>query len=121
MTLLDLFKKYSADELLATIDEMFPDTEKFHNTFREAYNLMMTLTPIASKKKITYKILSDEENDIEFFGAEDSCFNHMGGVPRQGTGGRKGCGAERHRDSGKQPRQHVPYRTMPTRLPATEA
>lgn len=66
MTLLDLFKKYSADELLATIDEMFPDTEKFHNTFREAYNLMMTLTPIASKKKITYKILSDEENDIEF-------------------------------------------------------
>ncbi|MCI7284530.1 MAG: hypothetical protein SOX60_05930 [Prevotella sp.] len=75
MTLLDLFKKYSADELLATIDEMFPDTEKFHNTFREAYNLMMTLTPIASKKKITYKILSDEENDIEFFGAEDSCFN----------------------------------------------
>ena len=45
----------------------------------------------------------------------------MGGVPRQGTGGRKGCGAERHRDSGKQPRQHVPYRTMPTRLPATEA
>ncbi len=40
MTLLDLFKKYSADELLATIDEMFPDTEKFHNTFREAYNLM---------------------------------------------------------------------------------
>ena len=75
MTLLDLFKKYLADELLATIDEMFPDTEKFHNTFREAYNLMMTLTPIASKKKITYKILSDEENDIEFFGAEDSCFN----------------------------------------------
>ena len=68
MTLLDLFKKYSADELLA-------DTEKFHNTFREAYNLMMTLTPIASKKKITYKILSDEENEIEFFGAEDSCFN----------------------------------------------
>ena len=52
MTLLDLFKKYSADELLATIDEMFPDTEKFHNTFREAYNLMMTLTPLKEENNI---------------------------------------------------------------------
>ena len=74
MDLLSLFKQYSADELLATIDKMFPGTEQFHDTFRSAYNLLMTLTPIASKKKIRYKLLSDEENDIEYFGAEDSCF-----------------------------------------------
>lgn len=74
MQLIDLFKQYTADEILATIDEMFPDTEKFHDTFRNAYDILMGLTPITSKKKIRYKILSDEENDIEYFGAEDSCF-----------------------------------------------
>ena len=74
MNLIDIFRKYTADEVIAAIDEMFPDTEQYHDTFRTAYDLLMTLTPVPSKKKIRYQILSDEENEIEYFGAEDSCF-----------------------------------------------
>ena len=74
MQLLDLFNKYSASELIATIDAMFPDTEQFHPIFEQAYAIMKGLTPIASKKKIRYKVIYDEANDFEFFGAEDSCF-----------------------------------------------
>ena len=66
MQLLDLFNKYSASELIATIDAMFPDTEQFHPIFEQAYAIMKGLTPVASKKKIRYKVIYDETNDFEF-------------------------------------------------------
>ena len=74
MQLLDLLKRYTADELTATIEAMFPDTEQFQPIFSQAIAIMKNLTPVPSKKKIRYKVIYDEENDFEFFGAEDSCF-----------------------------------------------
>lgn len=74
MQLLDLLQRYTADELTATIEAMFPDTEQFQPLFSQAIAIMKSLTPVPSKKKIRYKVICDEENDFEFFGAEDSCF-----------------------------------------------
>ena len=75
MQLIDLLKSFTIDEILSAIDEMFPETEQYQPIFREAYQLMITLPLVASKKYIRYRVLTDEENEIEYFGAEDSCFN----------------------------------------------
>lgn len=75
MQLKELYGKYTTGEILAAIDEMFPGTEAFHDTFSEALDIMRGLTPIASKKRIRYRIIDDKENDIQYFGAEDSNFN----------------------------------------------
>ena len=75
MQLIDLLKSFTIDEILSAIDEMFPETEQYQPIFREAYQLMLTLPLVASKKYIRYRVLTDEENEIEYFGAEDSCFN----------------------------------------------
>ena len=36
---------------------------------------MLKLRLVGSKKYVRYRMLSDEENEIECCGAEDSCFN----------------------------------------------
>ena len=53
MQLIDLYNRYSADEIITAIDEMFPGTEQFHDTFREALAILKALTPVPSKKRIT--------------------------------------------------------------------
>lgn len=73
--LIHLFKAYTEDEVMAAIAEMFPDTDQCQHIFREAYRLIPQLTLVPSKKRLRYRILSDEDNDIEYFGAEDSQFN----------------------------------------------
>ena len=75
MQLIDLLKAKSEDDIMAAIDTMFPDTEQYQHIFRDAYRLMLTLTLVPSKKRIRYRILTDEENEIEYFGAEDTQFN----------------------------------------------
>lgn len=74
MKLIELFRSLPADAILVTIGEMFPDTESFQDIFSDALALILTLTPVETKKKIRYKVLVDDESDIEYFGAEDSNF-----------------------------------------------
>ena len=75
MQLIDLLKSFTIDEILSAIDEMFPETEQYQPIFREAYQLMLTLPLVASKKYIRYRILTDEEIVINYSGAEDMCLN----------------------------------------------
>lgn len=75
MKLIHLLQAYSFDELMPIINDMFPDSNKFRKHFQQAYDVMINLKPVASKKIIKYEILHDDITNDSYMGAEDSCFN----------------------------------------------
>ncbi len=75
MKLIELFQAYPFDELMPVIVEMFPGTGKYRKPLEEAYNTLMEMNPVISKKNIRYKILKDPNNDTSYVGAEDANFD----------------------------------------------
>ncbi len=75
MTLHELLQAYEFDEIMPVIVDMFPGTGKYEKPLREAYNLLLQLRPVASKKSIRYKILKSEDSDEQYMGAEDRDFD----------------------------------------------
>lgn len=74
MKLHHLLQAYSIDELMPVINDMFPGTSKFRPQFQQAYDLMMRMHPVASKKTINFRVLHDDKGSLSYIGAEDSCF-----------------------------------------------
>lgn len=74
MKLIHLLQAYSIDELIPVINDMFPGTAKFRPQFQQAYNLLMDMKPVASKKVISYKLIKIPKSDESYVGAADSCF-----------------------------------------------
>lgn len=66
---------YEFDELMPVIVDMFPGTGKFRPQLREAWDMLLSMKPAPSKKKITYKFLKDDNSDIQYIGAEDRDFD----------------------------------------------
>lgn len=75
MKLYQLIQAYEFDELMPVINDMFPGTTKYREPLKEAYDTLLTLKPIASKKTIRYKIMHNEKGSESYMGAEDSCFD----------------------------------------------
>lgn len=75
MKLIQLLQAYPFDELMPVIVEMFPGTSKYRKPLEVAYNTLMTMSPVASKKNIRYKIMKDPHSDASFMGAEDANFD----------------------------------------------
>jgi hypothetical protein len=75
MKLIELLNKYDFSDILNEIITMFPDFEEKKDLFQQAYDVLMQLKPVESKKKIHYTLMTDPDTDEDFFGADDSCFN----------------------------------------------
>lgn len=75
MKLIHLLQAYSFDELMPVINDMFPGTTKFRKQLGMAYDILINMKPVPSKKSIVYKILRDDNSTEQYMGAEDTCFN----------------------------------------------
>lgn len=75
MRLYDLLQSYEFDEIMPVINDMFPGTSKFKPQLREAWDLLLNMTPVPSKKNIRYKFMKGVNNDEQYIGAEDHDFD----------------------------------------------
>jgi len=74
MRLYELLQAYDFNEIMPAINEMFPGTSKFRDQLKLAYDTMLAMRPVPSKKSIRYKIIKVPGSDEQYMGAEDSCF-----------------------------------------------
>ena len=75
MKLKELFQAYEFDEIYPQIGLMFPKGRHLREEFRNAYNLLLDIKPVMSKKQIRYELMEDPDSDEMFFGADDHDFN----------------------------------------------
>lgn len=59
---------------MATINNMYPGTSGYRDQLRLAYDLLLNMRPVPSKKPIRFKII-DGPGDLKYMGAEDRDFN----------------------------------------------
>ncbi|HEY9542810.1 hypothetical protein [Prevotella sp.] len=75
MKLQQLFLAYEFDEIMPIINEMFPGTSKYREPLQQAYEILTTMKPVASKKTIRYKIMDAPGSKNEhYIGANDVDF-----------------------------------------------
>ncbi|MCI6671809.1 MAG: hypothetical protein SOZ07_02870 [Prevotella sp.] len=75
MTLQQYFQAYEFNEIYPYIGLMYPKARQLRAEFQNAYNILLELTPISSKKYIHYQLMADPDSNEMFFGADDSNFN----------------------------------------------
>ena len=75
MKLKELFQAYEFDEIYPQIGLMFPKGRHLREEFRNAYNLLLDIKPVMSKKQIRYELMGDPDSNEMFFGADDHDFN----------------------------------------------
>lgn len=75
MKLKELFQAYEFDEIYPQIGLMFPKGRHLREEFRNAYNLLLDIKPVMSKKQIRYELMEDPDSNEMFFGADDHEFN----------------------------------------------
>ena len=66
MKLKELFQAYSFDEIYPLIGLMFPKGRHLRTQFGNAYDLLLTLNPVASKKQIRYQLMEDPDTNEMF-------------------------------------------------------
>lgn len=54
---------------------MAMDADRWHDVYKHAYDIMLDLQLIPSKKVIRYTVMDDPDSDDCFAGAPDSCFS----------------------------------------------
>lgn len=74
MILKDILQKYSFNIIFTELCDMIPVINRKRPEIQEAYDFLMSQTPVASKKKITYQLIDAQDSDDCFVGAEDRCF-----------------------------------------------
>jgi|LAHS01.1.fsa_nt_gb hypothetical protein len=74
MRFYELLQAYEFDEIMPVIVDMFPGTGKYEKPLREAYDILISLRPISSKKTIRYRIMPGSSGDEQYMGAEDKDF-----------------------------------------------
>lgn len=74
MKLKQLFQAYEFEEIMPVINEMFPGTSKYREPLKVAYDILLELEPIPSKKGILYKIIDNKANGETYMGADDNNF-----------------------------------------------
>ena len=84
MILYDLLQAYRFDEIMATINNMYPGTSGYRDQLRLAYDLLLNMRPVPSKKPIRFKII-DGPGDLKYMGAEDRDFNGKNLVREKGV------------------------------------
>lgn len=75
MKLQQYFQAYEFDEIYPEIGLMFPKARHQRELFRHAYEILLNMNPVNSKKQIRYQLMEDPDTNEMFFGADDSNFN----------------------------------------------
>ena len=71
MKLKQLFQAYDFEEVMPVINEMFPGTSQFRAPLKKAYDLLLDMEPVPSKKSILYNIIENKANGETYMGADD--------------------------------------------------
>ena len=75
MKLKEYFQVYEFEEIFPYIGLMYPKARNQRKAFQHAYDLLLDIKPIATKKYIHYQLMEDPDTNEMFFGADDSNFN----------------------------------------------
>ena len=74
MKLIEYLQAYDFDEIYPQIGLMFPKARHQREQFQHAYDILLGLRPVTSKKQIRYQLMIDPDTNEAFFGADDNCF-----------------------------------------------
>ncbi len=75
MKLKEYFQAYEFEEIFPYIGLMYPKARNQRKAFQHAYDLLLDIKPVATKKYIHYQLMEDPDTNKMFFGADDSNFN----------------------------------------------
>ena len=75
MKLKEYFQTYEFEEIFPYIGLMYPKARNQRKAFQHAYDLLLDIKPVATKKYIHYQLMEDPDTNEMFFGADDSNFN----------------------------------------------
>jgi hypothetical protein len=75
MRLYELIQAYDFDEIMPVIADMYPGTAKYREPLKRAYDILLTMKPVPSKRGIRYKIMPGAKGDEQYVGAEDRDFD----------------------------------------------
>lgn len=75
MRLYELLQAYDFDEIMPIIVDMFPGTGKYRGQLREAWDTLLGMRPVPSKKEIKYKFIKGDNDDEQYVGADDRDFD----------------------------------------------
>lgn len=74
MKLQQYFQAYDFDEIYPNIGLMYPKARHQRKQFKHAYDILLDLRPVNSKKQIRYQLMKDPDSKEVFFGADDNNF-----------------------------------------------
>lgn len=74
MKLIEYLQAYDFDEIYPQIGLMYPKARHQREQFQHAYDILLGLRPVTSKKQIRYQLMIDPDTNEAFFGADDNCF-----------------------------------------------
>ncbi len=75
MKLKEYFQAYEFEEIFPYIGLMYPKARNQRKAFQHAYDLLLDIKPVATKKYIHYQLMEDPDTNEMFFGADDNNFN----------------------------------------------
>lgn len=75
MRLYELLQAYDFDEIMPVIVDMFPGTGKYRGQLHEAWDTLLSMRPVPSKKEIKYKFIKGANDDEQYVGADDRDFD----------------------------------------------
>ncbi|MFC2456149.1 MAG: hypothetical protein ACFNQD_00830 [Prevotella intermedia] len=75
MKLKEYLQAYEFEEIFPYIGLMYPKARNQRKAFQHAYDLLLDIKPVATKKYIHYQLMEDPDTNEMFFGADDSNFN----------------------------------------------
>ncbi len=75
MKLKEYFQAYEFEEIFPYIGLMYSKARNQRKAFQHAYDLLLDIKPVATKKYIHYQLMEDPDTNEMFFGADDSNFN----------------------------------------------
>lgn len=75
MKLKEYFQAYEFEEIFPYIGLMYPKARNQRKAFQHAYDLLLDIKPVATKKYIHYQLMENPDTNEMFFGADDSNFN----------------------------------------------
>lgn len=75
MKLKEYFQAYEFEEIFPYIGLMYQKARNQRKAFQHAYDLLLDIKPVATKKYIHYQLMEDPDTNEMFFGADDSNFN----------------------------------------------
>lgn len=74
MILKDIITKYTFDIIFAELSEMIPELNRKRSSMKDAYDFLLSQSPVSSKKRIVYQLIDAMDSDDCYVGAEDRCF-----------------------------------------------